>query len=59
MTTANDCFMLVKAEDGVGSAWEDAGDICHSLNGTLAVVEDDDTMFKVNKHHYLHLLLRI
>ena len=52
MTTANDCFMLVKAEDGVGSAWEDAGDICHSLNGTLAVVEDDDTMFKVNKHHY-------
>ena len=29
------------ARDGAGSAWEDAGDICHALNGTLAVVEDD------------------
>ena len=51
MTTANDCFMLVIAEDGVGSAWEDAGDICHSLNGTLAVVEDDETMFEVTLHY--------
>ena len=41
--------MPVMARDGAGSAWEDAGDICHAMNGTLAVVEDDETMFEVNK----------
>ena len=29
--------MPVMARDGAGSAWEDAGDICYALNGTLAV----------------------
>ena len=42
-----DCFMPVRIPDDKDSAWEDAGDVCDMLNGTLATVDDDETMFKV------------
>ena len=39
--------MPVRIPDDKDSAWEDAGDVCDMLNGTLATVDDDETMFKV------------
>ena len=36
-----------------GCDWEDAGKVCNSLNGTLAAVDDDETMFKVMNFEYL------
>ena len=43
-----DCFMPVHLSESEGSSWEDAGAICDLLNGTLAAVDDDETMLKVN-----------
>ena len=43
-----DCFMPILLSDGEGSAWEDAGATCDLLNGTLAAVDDDETMLKVS-----------
>ena len=33
------------AEDGFD--WSEAGEVCQQLNGTLAAVDDDETMLKV------------
>ena len=30
-----------------GFDWSEAGEVCQLLNGTLAAVEDDETMLKV------------
>ena len=49
MSTASDCYMPVKMGEGANFAWEDAGEICEKLNGTLAAIENDETMFEVSQ----------
>ena len=48
-----DCFMPIEDLCADGCDWEDAGKVCNSLNGTLASVDDDETMFKVMTIEYL------
>lgn len=47
VTTEKDCLMPVENSYEEGLDWSDAGEVCELLNGTLAAVEDDETMLKV------------
>ena len=47
VTTETDCLMPVEDSSVEGFDWSDAGEVCEILNGTLAAVEDDETMLKV------------
>ena len=49
MSTASDCYIPVKVGEGASLSWEDAGEICEELNGTLAAIENDQTMFEVSQ----------
>ena len=53
VTSEKDCFMPIEDPCEDGCDWEDAGKVCNSLNGTLAAVDDDETMFKVMTFEYL------
>ena len=53
VTSEKDCFMPIEEPCEDGCDWEDAGKVCNSLNGTLATVDDDETMFKVSTVKYL------
>ena len=47
VSTVSDCFMPVREKCEDGCDWREAADACDWLNGTLAVVDEDETMFEV------------
>ena len=47
VSTDKDCLMPVEESSPDGFDWSEAGEVCQLLNGTLAAVEDDETMLKV------------
>ena len=45
--TGKNCFMTMQESCKGGCDWEEAGEVCMFLNGSLATVDKDETMFEV------------